>query len=551
MPAIAGLLTPRLLLIPLPQDIPTLVSLPRPLPAGIPEEQQYIQQYCAARSLPYPLQASSLHMPGCCLAALPGLTLFPSATALHRTYRRSPAPPCRPHGPSTSPSPSSAWPPSWLGWAPGRRRATHPPASQPRCRPPLSCRRRSRSSCTLFPLATIPSLWQAAAAAAAWATRGSCAAAPAYRPTPFRCLQVGADSVVRSLACKGLQIAGVLHKQGSSSSSLTSSGGSHLMGTPAEPYANPTHPSALPDDSPNILAGNPLEEYANPSPQWRQAAGAAAAALEEADRVLPARVAPTSSRGSSSSSSSSSSRGVRQQPTAAGSPAATAAAAAGVATTGLGPSPRVQPLLRRLQRFMRDHVYPAEAALNGHAMSDQRWIIHPVQERLKAEAKRQGLWNLWLPAGAQICLYKESHLGAIGHWSWCRALACMHACPLVGSRTCCGTWCSTAGRPDPCRRCCAACPTVPWCRHCGSAGTAGAAGGGLWRRAAPAAGPWADQFGCEGRTHMQRGAGAAPTQRCKGTQTPAVWLSCRLTCTHPAPPRAAPRLLQSMRTVRR
>ncbi|EFN52386.1 hypothetical protein CHLNCDRAFT_138837 [Chlorella variabilis] len=216
--------------------------------------------------------------------------------------------------------------------------------------------------------------------------------------------QVGADSVVRSLACKGLQIAGVLHKQGSSSSSLTSSGGSHLMGTPAEPYANPTHPSALPDDSPNILAGNPLEEYANPSPQWRQAAGAAAAALEEADRVLPARVAPTSSRGSSSSSSSSSSRGVRQQPTAAGSPAATAAAAAGVATTGLGPSPRVQPLLRRLQRFMRDHVYPAEAALNGHAMSDQRWIIHPVQERLKAEAKRQGLWNLWLPADMAAAL---------------------------------------------------------------------------------------------------------------------------------------------------
>jgi aminoglycoside phosphotransferase (APT) family kinase protein len=41
----------------MPEAIPGLVRLPRPLPPGIPEEQQYIQQYCAARGLPYPLQA--------------------------------------------------------------------------------------------------------------------------------------------------------------------------------------------------------------------------------------------------------------------------------------------------------------------------------------------------------------------------------------------------------------------------------------------------------------------------------------------------------------
>lgn len=39
------------------QGIPNLVSLPSPLPAGIPEEQAYIRRYCAARGLPYPLQA--------------------------------------------------------------------------------------------------------------------------------------------------------------------------------------------------------------------------------------------------------------------------------------------------------------------------------------------------------------------------------------------------------------------------------------------------------------------------------------------------------------
>lgn len=40
------------------QDIPTLVTLPHPLPAGIPSEQDYIRMYCASRGLPYPLQVS-------------------------------------------------------------------------------------------------------------------------------------------------------------------------------------------------------------------------------------------------------------------------------------------------------------------------------------------------------------------------------------------------------------------------------------------------------------------------------------------------------------
>lgn len=174
--------------------------------------------------------------------------------------------------------------------------------------------------------------------------------------------QVGADSVVRSLAIKGLDIAGVqlgahAHSPSSSgNSSTTAARSSHLMGTPAEPYANPRHPDDSPDDSPNIMAGNPLEEYANPSPQWQQAAGQAAAALEEAERVLPATVSPSSSSRSNSSSS------LRRQPTAANSSGAaltTAAAAVGGVTTGLGPSQRVQPLLKRLHQFMAEHVYPA------------------------------------------------------------------------------------------------------------------------------------------------------------------------------------------------
>lgn len=40
---------------PHPTDIPAVVTLPHPLPAGIPTEQQYIEWYCQARGIPSPL----------------------------------------------------------------------------------------------------------------------------------------------------------------------------------------------------------------------------------------------------------------------------------------------------------------------------------------------------------------------------------------------------------------------------------------------------------------------------------------------------------------
>lgn len=42
----------------LPSSIPSLPSLPHPLPPGIPTEQQYIKMYCQERGLPYPLKAN-------------------------------------------------------------------------------------------------------------------------------------------------------------------------------------------------------------------------------------------------------------------------------------------------------------------------------------------------------------------------------------------------------------------------------------------------------------------------------------------------------------
>ena len=66
-------------------------------------------------------------------------------------------------------------------------------------------------------------------------------------------------------------------------------------------------------------------------------------------------------------------------------------------SSGFEPSERAAALLVKLRRFMTDHVYPAEAELEAHAMTPQRWTVCPKVEELKTLAKRAGLWNLWLP----------------------------------------------------------------------------------------------------------------------------------------------------------
>lgn len=64
---------------------------------------------------------------------------------------------------------------------------------------------------------------------------------------------------------------------------------------------------------------------------------------------------------------------------------------------GLGPSEAVHSILVKLDAFMNQHIFPAEATLQAHATSKDKWTIHPLQESLKKEAKSQGLWNLWIP----------------------------------------------------------------------------------------------------------------------------------------------------------
>lgn len=65
--------------------------------------------------------------------------------------------------------------------------------------------------------------------------------------------------------------------------------------------------------------------------------------------------------------------------------------------------PKVQELKTKLETFVRDHCLPAEQVYEQHMQcrtGKDRWTmdaIPPIMEKLKQEAKRLGLWNLFLP----------------------------------------------------------------------------------------------------------------------------------------------------------
>ncbi len=66
----------------------------------------------------------------------------------------------------------------------------------------------------------------------------------------------------------------------------------------------------------------------------------------------------------------------------------------------LEPSPQALDFRARLEAFMADHVYPAEAQMFREVADQPRdfrqWRPLPTLEALKAKAKSQGLWNLFL-----------------------------------------------------------------------------------------------------------------------------------------------------------
>jgi acyl-CoA dehydrogenase len=59
---------------------------------------------------------------------------------------------------------------------------------------------------------------------------------------------------------------------------------------------------------------------------------------------------------------------------------------------------RTKALIDKVTKFMDEKVYPAEAVYEEQlANAKERWSLPPVMEELKAEAKKRGLWNMFLP----------------------------------------------------------------------------------------------------------------------------------------------------------
>ncbi len=61
-------------------------------------------------------------------------------------------------------------------------------------------------------------------------------------------------------------------------------------------------------------------------------------------------------------------------------------------------SARTKQYLERLAAFMDEHVYPHEQTFDEQLNAQPtRWQVPPIMENLKARARAQGLWNLFLP----------------------------------------------------------------------------------------------------------------------------------------------------------
>jgi alkylation response protein AidB-like acyl-CoA dehydrogenase len=67
------------------------------------------------------------------------------------------------------------------------------------------------------------------------------------------------------------------------------------------------------------------------------------------------------------------------------------------------PSPRTVETLERVRRFMQQHIVPIEPRYWDEVRAAnpdgnwRAWKIHPLVEELKARARAEGLWNLFLP----------------------------------------------------------------------------------------------------------------------------------------------------------
>ena len=76
-------------------------------------------------------------------------------------------------------------------------------------------------------------------------------------------------------------------------------------------------------------------------------------------------------------------------------------------------SDKARDLQEQLKAFMDEHIYPSESEYFRQLNEGDRWKIIPLIEELKERAKKEGLWNLFLPEsehGAGLTNYEYAPL---------------------------------------------------------------------------------------------------------------------------------------------
>jgi len=99
-------------------------------------------------------------------------------------------------------------------------------------------------------------------------------------------------------------------------------------------------------------------------------------------------------------------------------------------------SGRTKELSKRLLSFMDEQVYPAEPIFEKEVAEGDRWRPTKVVERLKAEARQAGLWNLFLPDaehGAGLSNLEYAPLAEIMGRSHLASEACNCSAPDTGN----------------------------------------------------------------------------------------------------------------------
>ena len=80
-------------------------------------------------------------------------------------------------------------------------------------------------------------------------------------------------------------------------------------------------------------------------------------------------------------------------------------------------SPQAQETCANMWDFMRERVFPAERTWHSYLAEHGAHATPPVIEDLKAEAKRRGLWNLFLPRLSGLSNLEYAPVAEISGWS--------------------------------------------------------------------------------------------------------------------------------------